>query len=68
MIRRLLQDEGCSVHMMDYFADFSCKKILGRVTKLLLVPTSQRGICLLMAVTARWGEFTIKLLKVVLEI
>lgn len=54
--------------MMDYFADFSCKKILGRVTKPLLVPTSQRGICLLMAVTARWGEFTIKLLKVVLEI
>lgn len=54
--------------MMDYFADFSCKNILGRVTKVLLVPTSQRGICLLMEVTARWDEFTIKLLKVVLEI
>lgn len=54
--------------MMDYFADFSCKNILGWVTKLLLVPTSLRGTCLLMEVTARWDEFTSKLLKVVLEI
>lgn len=53
--------------MTDYFADVSCIKIPGRVTELPLVPTSQGGICLLMAATATRGEFTTKGLKVVLE-